>query len=247
MRPSALLLLLFFSPDSSGLGRTGKTVVLLGEKGAVRMEFVALGPGRFVMGEGADAHTVVLTRPFWIQTTEVTQEQWQAVMGSNPSQHKGDRRPVDHVSWLMAKDFVERLKAFTPGCEPALPTEAEWEYACRAGSRTKWCFGDGPAALTDHAWFGFGPVDRGSFDVGGKKPNVWGLFDMSGNVLEWCEDWFGGYAGDAVDPRGPEKGEKRIVRGGGWYGPAEHTLSAWRYSYAPDMTGQTLGLRVVLR
>jgi formylglycine-generating enzyme required for sulfatase activity len=230
MRIAAILLLL--APDSSGTGRPKSIVLTLGEK-AIRMEFVAVGPGRFVMGEGSEARPVVLSRVFWIQTTEVTQEQWEAVMQTNPSQHVGPRRPVDHVTWTLAGEFIARLKPLARGNEPALPTEAEWEFACRAGSTTRWHFGDDPARLEEYAWFGLGPKDHGSFDVATKKPNAWGLYDMCGNVLEWCAD---------VVP-----GEQRVVRGGGWYGPAQHTESAWRYLYSPDQTGQTLGLRVVLR
>jgi len=235
MRAAALLLILL-APDSSGSGRRRTVVLSLGEK-TVRMEFVALGPGRFVTGE--EGLPGVVTRSFWIQTTEVTQEQWEAVMGSNPSRHVGPRRPVDNVSWTLARKFLDRLKPSARGYEPALPTEAEWEYACRAGSTTQWPFGDDAALLPDYAWFGFGPKDRGSFDVATKKPNAWGLYDMCGNVLEWCENVISG------DPAGG--GERRVVRGGGWYGPAEHTKPAWRHLYGPEQTGQTLGLRVVLR
>ena len=226
MRAAILLLLAL---DSSGTGRPKTVVLTLGDKG-VRMEFVALGPGRFLMGD--ERRPVLLTRTFWLQRTEVTQEQWDAVMETNPSQHVGPRRPVDHVTWNLAQQFIARLKPCARVYAPSLPTEAEWEFACRAGTTTRWHFGDDPGALAEHAWFGLGPKDHGSFDVATRKPNPWGLHDMTGNVLEWCEDVVG---------------DKRIVRGGGWYGPAEHTTSAWRHLYSPDQTGQTLGLRVVLR
>jgi formylglycine-generating enzyme required for sulfatase activity len=137
-------------------------------------------------------------------------------MGTNPSKFKGATNPVEMVSWNEATEFCKKLSEKT-GNSVRLPTEAEWEYACRAGTKTAFSFGDSPAALDDYAWHPRNS-DAMSHPVGKKKPNAWGLYDMHGNVFEWCADWYGVYPeGPATDPSGPATGEKRVLRGGSWY------------------------------
>ena len=162
-------------------------------------------------------HRVMLTKPFWLGKTEVTQEQWQAVMGSNPSKSAGrPQNPVEQVSWDDCHGFLNKLSAKLN--KPfRLPTEAQWEYACRAGAPTEFFYGDDAKALAGYVWWR--SISGGSAQpVGRKKPNAWGLYDMAGNVFEWCEDRFALYEGRAQsDPKGPQSGTMRVVRGGSWY------------------------------
>jgi len=187
----------------------------------IKLEMVLIPAGRFMMGspvsevgrvDNETQHEVTLTKPYYMGKYEVTQEQWEVVMGNNPSSRtKGARLPVTDISWNDCQEFIKKLNAKTKGGY-RLPTEAEWEYACRAGTITAYSFGD---AIT--------PKDANCIDpkigipaaVGNYQPNVFGLFDMHGNVWEWCEDWFGGYlAGVLMDPKGPATGGTRVLRGG---------------------------------
>ena len=147
----------------------------------------------------------------------MTQGQWQAVMGSNPSQFTGDpNRPVENVSWDDVQEFIRRLNAREGGATYRLPTEAEWEYAARAGTTTRWSFGDDASQLGRYAWHD-GNAGGQTHPVGQLQPNPWGLYDMHGNVWEWVQDWYGKYAsGTAVDPAGPSSGSYHVFRGGGW-------------------------------
>ena len=233
-------------------GAPEKFVLDLG--GGVKMEFVWIKAGKFTMGDetcpDARPHEVTLSKDYWLQATETTQAQWQAVMGENPSNFKGADRPVDQVSWIDCRLFMQRLnekaKADLKGWKAALPTEAEWEYACRAGSKGKWCFGDDKSKLGEYAWFNENS-DNQPHPVGKKKPNAWGLYDMHGNLWEWCEDWYGEYPENAVkDPTGPEKGEMRVQRGGTWVGTDLHARSANRGS-VPPARRLIQGLRTALR
>ena len=212
-----------FSPQNDALS--------LDLGGGVALECVLIRPGVFIMGDKSEtpAHKVRLTKPFYMGKFAVTQEQWEKVMGANPSLFKGAKLPVERVSWDDCQSFLTKLKAKVPGTDFSLPTEAQWEYACRAGTTTEYCFGDAEAALGDHAWYD-GNSESKTHEVGKKKPNAWGLFDMHGNVWEWCSDWYGAYtAAEAVDPSGPSSGSSRVLRGGSWFFYASFCRSAFRF------------------
>jgi len=176
--------------------------------------------------EEQPVHGVTLTKAFDLQTTEVTQGQWKAVMGDNPSHFtKGDDYPVEKVSWHDAQAFLKKLNTMDPGKNYRLLTEAEWEYACRAGTT-----GERYGELDAIAWYDKNSGGR-THPVGQKQPNAWGLYDMLGNVWEWCADWYGEnyYANSpSTDPRGPSSGSYRVLRGGSWYNSAFYTRSAYR-------------------
>ena len=214
--------------------------------GGVKMEFVWCPPGDFLMGstsseegrvDGESQHKVTLTRGFWMGKYEVTQGQWQAVMGSNPSHFKGSADlPVEMVNWNDCQEFVKKLSQRTRNAY-RLPTEAEWEYACRAGSTTAYCFGNDASGLGAYAWYEDNSGAR-THGKGGKKANSWGLHDMHGNVNEWCQDWGGRYPTDAVkDPQGPSSGEYgdyRVQRGGSWATDSTSCRAASRKGDTPD-------------
>ena len=209
----------------------------------IGVRMVRIGPGSWMRGsttgpgDERPAHRVKLTKGFYMGVTEVTQEQWESVMPDNPSRFKGAARPVENV---VVADCVEFCKLLTQkeraegklpeGAEYRLPTEAEWEYACRAGSEAKYGFGDSDTDLADYAWFSKNSVR--TQPVGKKKANGWGLFDMHGNVWEWCSDWKGSYTADeAEDPTGAPSGPSyghRVFRGGSWGSTAAHCRSAAR-------------------
>jgi formylglycine-generating enzyme required for sulfatase activity len=199
------------------------------------------------------AHVVVLTAPFYLGVREVTQEQYERVMGANPSYFKGRGRelPVEQVSWNDAVEFCKKLGDMiavdrVPGT-PRLPTEAEWEFACRAGTRSEYCSGDGLGDLADVGWHN-GNSGGALHPVGRKRPNAWGLYDMHGNLWEWCQDWYKDcYAeGAASDPRGPAEGVYRVSRGGGFGDDPEYSRSARRFGRDPATRGVYLGFRVVM-
>jgi formylglycine-generating enzyme required for sulfatase activity len=225
---------------------------------SIGMKFALIPPGEFVMGsptnepgrEGNEAsHKVTLTRSFELAVYEVTQEQYQQIMGNNPSRFKGPTNPVEMVSWNDAVEFCSRLSAL-PGEKAAgyvyrLPTEAEWEYACRAGTTTKFSFGDKDARLDDYAWYDINS-NRTSHPIGQKRPNPWGLYDIHGNVWEWCQDWYGDYPDDAVtDPTGARSGTKRVYRGGCWGYLSVGCRSALRTMNTPDYRLSDHGFRVL--
>ena len=204
-------------------GKFGKAeVVDLGKD--VKLEMVLVPAGKFKMGSKVDPfsnikpkidelpqHEVTLTKPFYMSKYEVTQEQWFEIMGENPSREKGRKLPVTNVSWEDCQGFIKKLNANTDGGY-RLPTEAEWEYACRAGTTTAYSYGDKmtskDANLDDLKIKK--PVIVGSY-----RPNAFGLYDMHGNVWEWCEDWYAKYSDGAVmDPKGPMTGKGRVLRGG---------------------------------
>jgi len=226
------------------------------------MEFVYIPPGSFMMGSpssesGRDndekQHRVTLTRGFYMQTTEVTQGQWVEVMGTKPwSGEKYVRddpgNPAAYVSWNNCRDFIRKLNQMEGGNKYRLPTEAEWEYACRAGSSTRFCFGDSDSRLGDYAWYdknAWNVGEKYAHKVGTKRPNAWGLYDMHGNVYEWCQDWSGDYSSDSVtDPTGPSSGSYRVNRGGSWSHGAGSCRSADRGGLEPGRRGDDLGFRL---
>ena len=228
--------------------------------GGVTLDLVAIQGGMFWMGspEGVGEknehprHQVTLA-PFLMGKYPVTQAQWQAVMGNNPSRFKGADRPVENVSWNGCQEFMQKLNATVEthgraSLQFRLPTEAEWEYACRAGSETIWHFGDDPAQLGTYAWFSENSGSE-THPVGQKSPNAWGLCDMHGNVLEWCQDWFAEtyYANSPQEnPQGPSSGQYRLLRGGSWYSHATDCRSASRL-YDPGNRNNNVGVRVLAR
>jgi formylglycine-generating enzyme required for sulfatase activity len=190
-----------------------------------------MGSGRGPFKDEKPVHEVTITQPFYLGECPVTQEQWQAIVGNNPSRFNGAKRPVDGISWNEAQDFCRAVSART-GKTVRLPTEAEWEFACRAGSTTDYCFGDGQAALTEYAWYESNSSGV-THAVGEKRPNAWGLYDMYGNVWEWCQDWYDSkyYANSPrVDPQGPAWSDRgaHVLRGGAWHTEASYCRSAGR-------------------
>jgi formylglycine-generating enzyme required for sulfatase activity len=155
-----------------------------------------------------------------------------------------DEHPATCISWNDAKAFCDWATKKT-GREVRLPTEAEWEYACRAGTKTKWSFGDNEAALVEYGWTNMNSGLQ-TLPVGQRQPNPWGLYDMHGNVCEWCQDWAGPYAGDAVDPTGPASGDRRCLRGGSWNNNAIECRSAFRFNDAPSNRVTINGFRVAV-
>ena len=225
-------------------------------------QFVFIAPGTFLMGSPEEEfgryadevlHRVTLTQGFFLQATPVTQRQWKAVMGSNPSSFP-DRtleRPVDGVSWHDCHAFIRRLNAVGKH-RYRLPTEAEWEYACRAGTSTAFYSGDiTPSeteldpALDAVGWYRLN-AQGAPHPVGRKQPNPWGLYDMHGNLCEWCEDWYGPYPeGHVVDPVNTRAGDGRVCRGGSWASGAATCRSAARFCFAPDCRSDFVGFRLV--
>jgi formylglycine-generating enzyme required for sulfatase activity len=217
------------------------------------IEFVWCPPGTFVMGTPGDTeyeipHQVTLTRGFWIGKYPVTQGQWFRVMGNNPSEFRsaGSDAPVENVPWDVAQAFCSTVSRIE-GIQCRLPTEAEWEYACRAGSTGPYCFDSPyPGDLLDYAWFWENSGET-THPVGQKKPNDWGLHDMHGNVWEWCADWYEKYTkGPATDPKGPRSGSSRVIRGGSWLHFAESCRSAYRSGDDPANRFNFLGFRVAV-
>ena len=225
-------------------------------RNSLGMEFVLIEPGTFEMGspetesgrfdEEGPVHELTISQPYYLGKTEVTQEQWQAVMGSNPSRFSdcGGNCPVERVSWEDAQEFIAALNRQEGVTVYRLPTEAEWEYAARAGTRTAYSFGDDAAHLGAYAWYG----DNTDFEphpVGQKRPNGWGLHDMHGNVWEWVADRYGAYPRDAVtDPRGANSGAARVYRGGGWSDTARVCRVAPRLRDSPGYRFFDLGFRL---
>jgi formylglycine-generating enzyme required for sulfatase activity len=188
-------------------------------------------------------HDVTLTKGFYLGVYEVTQAQWRAVMGDNPSSFKGDDHPVDNVSWDDCQEFCKKL-SLRDGRRYRLPTEAEWEYACRAGTTSQYYSGDGEEALRKVGWYA-GNSWRQPHVVGGLAPNAWGLYDMHGNVWEWCADGAGPYpAGNVTDYKGPQSGINRILRGGCWANDARDCRAAYRGKVPPVGHTPGWGLRV---
>lgn len=263
--------------DSKAVGsqKIGMAKLGVGERAGERRElriasqiiaFRWCPPGSFTMGspsdeegryDGETQNKVTLTKGFWISETEVTQGLWQEVMGFNPSSNKaGPEYPVENVSWNDCQDFIRKLNSrySQGGFKWALPTEAQWEYACRAGTTTAYFWGNalnGDMANCDGN-FPCGTDTKGQYlehtmPVQSYEPNAWGLYDMHGNVYEWCADWSGTYPEGAVtDPKGPLTGSRRVHRGGSWSSDARYCRSARRGRLVPGYRFSHLGLRLAV-
>ncbi|MEP6913042.1 MAG: formylglycine-generating enzyme family protein, partial [bacterium] len=207
----------------------------------IGMDLVYVPPGRFMMGSNngdsdeKPIHEVDIMKGFYMGRYEVTQSEWQQVMGNSPSKFKGDNLPVESVSWLDAQEFIQKLNQMNDGYAYRLPTEAEWEYACRAGTT-----GDYAGNLDSMAWYENNSGNQ-THAVGQKQSNGFGLYDMHGNVHEWCEDWQD-YAGA---PKSREAQKKRMLRGGSWDSPASRLRSAGRIWNPLNARSGTWGFRVV--
>jgi formylglycine-generating enzyme required for sulfatase activity len=215
------------------------------------MKFAWIPPGTFLMGgdrydDEKPVHRVRISRGFYLGAYPVTQKQWREVMGDNPSRFTGPDRPVEGVSWDDCQAFCKRLNG-RDGKSYRLPTEAEWEYACRAGTTTEYYSGDGEAALKKVGWYA-GNSNWETHPVGRLEKNAWGLYDMHGNVWQWCQDWYHGPhdGAAAVDPRGPDFGDYRIQRGGSWGSDAENCRAAYRAWDGPASRTDRVGCRVCL-
>jgi formylglycine-generating enzyme required for sulfatase activity len=221
----------------------------------VTMKLVLIPAGKFMMGspgkenghrrEEDPQRVVTISKPFYMGVTEVTQAQYEAVTGKTPSRFKGPDNPVETVSWDEAMAFCKAISDKT-GRTVRLPTEAEWEYACRAGTTTAYYFGDDASKLSDYAWNRptCGPKTH---PVGQKKPNAFGVYDMYGNVQEWCSDWYGSYSdAKSTDPTGPTSGTERVPRGGSWFNDAPFCRSATRGTKPPDLRTNFIGFRVAV-
>ena len=226
----------------------------------VSFKMVKVEGGTFTMGATAEqekdadddeypAHQVTLS-DYYIGQTEVTQALWKAVMGSNPSYSKGDNLPVEWVSWVDCQTFIEKLNSMLSnelgGKRFALPTEAQWEFAARGGNKSKGYTYSGSNNLDDVAWYS---DNSGNYThpVAQKQPNELGLYDMSGNVLEWCQDWYGRYSSNAqTNPQGPASGKNRLLRGGSWYDNAKNCRVSFRIGSASDFHSINLGFRLCL-
>jgi formylglycine-generating enzyme required for sulfatase activity len=220
------------------------------------MEFTLIPAGSFTMGadknfEDADddetpQHRVSISRPFYLGAYEVTQAQWTAVMGNNPSSFKGLSNPVEMVSWDDVQAFIQRLNAKEGHNRYRLPTEAEWEYAARAGTTGAYSFGDDEDSLGRYAWYWDNSGEKTHL-VGQKQPNAWGLYDMYGNVWEWVQDCYEKYSSSSVtDPKGPSSGSYRVRRGGSWGRFARDCRAAYRNRNWSIIRRNDIGFRLAL-
>ena len=235
--------------NTSHSGSTSSTVSLSAELNKLINNMVYVSGGTFIMGgdESSDqtpTHSVTLSS-YYICKYEVTQALWRAVMGSNPSKFKGDNLPVEQVSWNDCQTFINRLNNYT-GRNFRLPTEAEWEFAARGGNYSRHYKYSGSNYISDVAWYCDNSGNR-THPVGTKQANELGLYDMSGNVWEWCSDRYGSYSSySQSNPTGATSGFGRVERGGNWCGLARYCCSSHRSYYAPGFSSCHLGLRLVL-
>ncbi len=230
-----------------------KFTIDLGE--GIKIEFVLVPAGSFKMGDGEGfpgekpVHEVTITKPFYVGKYEVTQGQWKAIMGDNPSHFKGSANPVEMVAWKDCQRFLRKLneKFGETGMRFVLPTEAQWEFACRAGSAGRFSFPEDAAGLGEYMWFNVNSENE-TRAVGLKRPNALGLHDMHGNVMEWCADWYSEDCYDrspAKDPSGPVSGVGRVTRGGGWNAHACFCRSAARRKFKSAGRSRAIGFRVL--
>ena len=234
---------------------SGSNVISIPVKNGITIDMVKVEAGTFMMGATSEmenpyswekpVHQVTLTNDYYIGKYEVTQALWKTVMGSNPSYFKGDNLPVEQVSWNDCQEFISKLNGLT-GKKFRLPTEAEWEYAARGGKKSRGYQYSGSSNISDVAWYD-GNSGSKTHLVGTKQANELGLYDMSGNVYEWCQDWFGFYVSSSqTNPTGAVSGSYRVDRGGSWAFNARHCRSSYRDSGTPVSRYKFLGLRLVL-
>ena len=234
---------------------SGSNTISIPVKNGISIEMVKVEAGTFMMGATSEmkdpyddekpVHQVTLTNDYYMGKYEVTQALWQAVMGSNPSNFKGDNLPVETVNWNDCQEFISKLNSLT-GRKFRLPTEAEWEYAARGGKKSRGYQYSGSRKISDVAWYE-GNSRSKTHPVGRKQANELGIYDMSGNVWEWCSDWYGSYSSSSqTNPMGSDSGAKRVRRGGSWCYIARICRSSYRYGDAPDCRGLYLGLRLAL-
>ena len=224
-------------------------------KNGITIDMVKVEAGTFMMGATSEmqnplvgekpVHQVTLTNDYYIGKYEVTQALWKAVTGKNPSQFKGDDLPVEQVSWKDCQKFISKLNSMT-GRKFRLPTEAEWEYAARGGKKSRGYQYSGSSTVSDVAWYD-GNSGNKTHPVGTKQANELGIYDMTGNVWEWCQDWYGSYVSSSqTNPLGANSGSYHVYRGGGWSYDAKFCRSSYRSSFTPGYRGSILGLRLVL-
>ena len=242
------------SSVASGASLSGNTIIIPVKDG-ISIDMIRVEAGTFTMGATTEmkdpwddekpTHQVTLTNDYYIGKYEVTQALWKAVMGKNPSNFKGDNLPVEEVSWNDCQKFISKLNSIT-GKTFRLPTEAEWEYAARGGKKSRGYQYSGSNNLSDVAWYTDNSGSK-THTVGSKQANELGIYDMSGNVYEWCQDWKGSYSSSSqVNPTGDNSGSRRVFRGGGWSITARICRSSCRLSITPGYRDCNLGLRLVL-
>ena len=242
------------SSVASGASSSGNTIIIPVKDG-ISIDMIRVEAGTFTMGATTEmkdpwddekpTHQVTLTNDYYIGKYEVTQALWKAVMGKNPSNFKGDNLPVEEVSWNDCQKFISKLNSIT-GKTFRLPTEAEWEYAARGGKKSRGYQYSGSNNLSDVAWYTDNSGSK-THTVGSKQANELGIYDMSGNVYEWCQDWKGSYSSSSqVNPTGDNSGSRRVGRGGSWGDAAGICRSSVRSIFAPDNRRSGLGLRLVL-
>ena len=233
----------------------GNNTISIPVKNGISIEMVKVEAGTFMMGATSEmkdsydwekpVHQVTLTNDYYMGKYEVTQALWEAVMGSNPSYFKGDNLPVEKMSWNDCLEFISKLNSMT-GRKFRLPTEAEWEYAARGGKKSRSYQYSGSSNISDVAWY-YGNSGSKTHPVGTKQANELGIYDMSGNVYEWCQDWYGSFSSSSqTNPTGSDSGSNRVFRGGGWNCNAGCCRSSFRCYITPDIRDYYLGLRLVL-
>ena len=243
-----------YSSSSSSMA-SGSNAISIPVKDGISIDMVKVEAGTFMMGATSEmkdpysdkkpVHQVTLTNDYYMGKYEVTQALWQAVIGSNPSNFKGDNLPVETVNWNDCQEFISKLNSLT-GRKFRLPTEAEWEYAARGGKKSRGYQYSGSRKISDVAWYE-GNSRSKTHPVGRKQANELGIYDMSGNVWEWCSDWYGSYSSSSqTNPMGSDSGAKRVRRGGSWCHIARICRSSYRSGDAPDCRGLYLGLRLAL-
>ena len=240
--------------STPSLSSGGNTISILVKNG-ITIDMVKVEAGTFMMGATSEmqnpyddekpVHQVTLTNDYYMGKYEVTQALWHAVMGSNPSKFKGDDLPVEQVSWNDCQEFISKLNGLT-GKKFRLPTEAEWEYAARGGRKSRGYQYSGSSNVSDVAWY-VGNSGSKTHPVGTKQANELGIYDMTGNVWEWCQDWYGSYVSSSqTNPTGDVSGPRRVGRGGSWYYNDRFCRSSFRYRDAPGRRIYCLGFRLVL-